>query len=54
MKKKQLSRFIIGVVATVLLNVLAAQYFFRIDLTADKRYTISDATIGVLETTKFS
>lgn len=33
----------------ILLNVLASEFFFRIDLTQDKRFTISDATIDVLE-----
>lgn len=42
-------QFFISIVLIVALNVLASQYFFRIDLTEDKRYTISDATIQVLE-----
>jgi ABC-2 type transport system permease protein len=49
MKKKHLLQFFIGLVGIVLLNIVAAQYFFRIDLTEDKRYTISEATEQILE-----
>lgn len=34
----------IGLLVIGLLNILAGQYFFRIDLTEEKRYTITDAT----------
>jgi len=33
----------------VLLNILAKRYFYRIDLTEDNRYTLSDATKNILE-----
>jgi len=33
----------------VLLNILANRYFYRIDLTEDNRYTLSDATKDILE-----
>ncbi|MDJ1506524.1 gliding motility-associated ABC transporter substrate-binding protein GldG [Xanthocytophaga agilis] len=49
MKKKQLIRFFIGIGAIVLLNFLANQFFFRIDLTEDQRYTIAPATERLLE-----
>jgi ABC-2 type transport system permease protein len=49
MKKKHLSQFFIGLILIVLVNMLAARYFFRVDLTEDQRYTISDATIDVLD-----
>lgn len=35
--------------AGVLLNLLAQRYKFRIDLTADKRYTLDKATLGLLQ-----
>jgi gliding-associated putative ABC transporter substrate-binding component GldG len=38
---------VIGIV--VLLNLLAVNYFARLDLTEDKRYTLSDATEDLLE-----
>jgi ABC-2 type transport system permease protein len=37
-----------GLVLALLLNMLAADYFFRIDLTEDQRYTISDQTKSLL------
>jgi ABC-2 type transport system permease protein len=37
-----------GIVLLVLLNVLASAYFFRIDLTEEKRYTIKPATKQLL------
>ncbi|MDJ1483374.1 gliding motility-associated ABC transporter substrate-binding protein GldG [Cytophagaceae bacterium YF14B1] len=49
MKKKQLIRFFIGIGVIVLLNFLANQFFFRIDLTEDQRYTIAPATERLLE-----
>ncbi len=33
----------------VLVNILGSFRFFRIDLTAEKRYTLSDATVALLE-----
>lgn len=39
---------IVGTVA--LLNILAGKYFFRLDFTEDKRYTLSDATKDIIET----
>jgi len=41
-------RFIGWVAVIVLLNLLAANYFLRLDLTADKRYTISPITKQLL------
>jgi gliding-associated putative ABC transporter substrate-binding component GldG len=49
MKRKNLLYFFIGLGVLVVLNVLAAQFFFRVDLTEDKRYTISPATRRLLE-----
>ncbi|QHT69356.1 gliding motility-associated ABC transporter substrate-binding protein GldG [Rhodocytophaga rosea] len=49
MKKKQLLQFGIGIGIIILLNIAATQLFFRIDLTEDKRYSISPATEQILE-----
>lgn len=42
-------RFGIGVVLIILLNIIANQYFFRIDLTEENRYSITEATKETLE-----
>ena len=48
MKKNTTSiLLIIGIV--VLVNVLAKQFFFRLDLTEDKQYTLSNATKNILK-----
>lgn len=49
MKKKHWLQFALGILVIVGVNILAAQFFFRIDLTEDKRYTISAATEQILE-----
>ena len=41
--------FIGGVAIIIFINIIAQQFFFRIDLTEDKRYTVSDATQAMLE-----
>jgi len=41
-------RFIAWVAGIILLNVLAASFFFRLDLTEDKRYTIAPVTRQML------
>lgn len=46
--KSGFSRIILVVAALVALNVLSAFLFFRVDLTAEKRYTLSDATLNLL------
>jgi ABC-2 type transport system permease protein len=38
----------VGLAFIALLNILSSRYFFRIDLTEEKRYTISDATKQML------
>jgi gliding-associated putative ABC transporter substrate-binding component GldG len=40
---------LIGIVLVIIVNQLVNRHFFRIDLTEEKRYTISDATIDLLE-----
>ena len=51
--KKSLYRFIfLLIVIIVLVNVASDSYFFRLDFTGDKRYTLSDATINILKSIK--
>ena len=45
---RDLSKLAIGIVGLFLLNVLAQQFFFRIDLTEEKRYSIMEATQSLL------
>ncbi|WP_017731860.1 gliding motility-associated ABC transporter substrate-binding protein GldG [Nafulsella turpanensis] len=47
-KIESLLRFGIVIMLLLIANVLARDYFFRIDLTEDKRYTITDATKNLL------
>lgn len=48
-KIEDLLRFGIGFVLLLILNVWAADHFFRLDLTEDKRYSITPATKGLLQ-----
>jgi gliding-associated putative ABC transporter substrate-binding component GldG len=51
--KKSLLKFILLVTGIlVLVNVVSDSYFFRLDFTADKRYTLSDATKDILKNVK--
>jgi len=45
---KGISIFGLGLLFLFFLNLFAQQYFFRLDLTEEKRYTISDATRQML------
>ncbi|WP_187263646.1 gliding motility-associated ABC transporter substrate-binding protein GldG [Pontibacter beigongshangensis] len=47
-RSRDIIRFLLWVGGIILLNVLAATYFFRIDLTEDKRYTIAPVTKQML------
>lgn len=47
-RSSDIIRFIVWMAAIILLNVLAATYFFRLDLTEDKRYTIAPVTKQML------
>ena len=51
MKKRgiALTEFVLTVAILLLVNIIASQYFFRIDLTEDKRYTIAPATKKILK-----
>lgn len=48
-KKRDLFRFGIFVAILVLLNFIGSLKFFRLDLTSEKRYSLSDATVQLLE-----
>ena len=48
-KYRDLIRYAMALVGLVLLNVAAARYFFRVDLTQDQRYTLNPATRQLLE-----
>ena len=47
-KIESLLRFVIIVMLLLICNVLAQDYFFRLDLTEDQRYTITEATENLL------
>ena len=48
-KKSVLTYILIVAGILVLLNILAGRFFFRLDFTQDKRYTLSDATKDLLK-----
>lgn len=47
-KKKAITRFLVLTGILILLNILLANQYFRLDLTEDKRYTIAPATKQLL------
>src|SRR5210317_1597036 len=47
-RKVQTTLFLI-IAILILVNILSTRYFFRIDLTADQRYSLSEATVNILE-----
>ena len=47
-RKVQTTLFLI-IAILILVNIISTRYFFRIDLTEDQRYSLSDATINILE-----
>ncbi|WP_262920586.1 Gldg family protein [Hymenobacter sp. 5516J-16] len=47
-KRRDLTRFALALVGLLLLNFLAGLFFFRLDLTEEKRYTMSGATRQLL------
>ncbi|MCB2379149.1 gliding motility-associated ABC transporter substrate-binding protein GldG [Hymenobacter sp. BT635] len=51
-KRRDLLRFLAVIGALLLLNFLAQQFFFRLDLTQEKRYTMAPATKQLLSTLK--
>lgn len=53
MKKKSIVNYVLLVTAVlILVNLLADRFFVRLDFTADKRYTLSDATRNIVGSLK--
>lgn len=54
MKKRSIDivEFLLWLGIIILINIIVSQYFFRIDLTEDKRYTISETSKEILENVK--
>ena len=48
-KRLNLIQLLIGLAVIILLNVIAKYAFFRLDLTQEKRYTLSPLTIKMLK-----
>lgn len=48
-RQRDLLKFAAWIIALILLNVAAANWFFRLDLTEDKRYTIAPVTKQMLQ-----
>ena len=49
LKKQNIIQLIVALIVILLINYIASNAFFRLDLTADKRYTLSDATEEILD-----
>src|SRR5215218_440951 len=47
-KKRDIIRFLIAASILLVANILLANYFFRLDLTEDKRYSIAQETKQLL------
>ena len=48
-KSKIRTTLFLALAIIVLINIISTRYFFRIDLTEDQRYSLSDATINILK-----
>ncbi|MEM7550216.1 MAG: Gldg family protein [Bacteroidota bacterium] len=48
-KSKIISQIVILTIIIVVINLISNQLYFRLDFTADQRYTLSDATIDILK-----
>ena len=44
------NRLLLAIGIIILLNILSARFWARLDFTADKRYTLSNATLNILQT----
>ncbi|SHK77610.1 gliding motility-associated ABC transporter substrate-binding protein GldG [Hymenobacter psychrotolerans] len=51
-KRRDLTRFFVVIGLLLLFNFLGQQFFFRLDLTEEKRYTMSGATKALLQNLK--
>ena len=48
-KQETYSRLALNICILILTNVLASMLFFRLDLTTDKRHSLSDASKEILQ-----
>ena len=48
-KQGAIISIIVTVIAVIVLNVVASYFFFRVDLTKDKRHSLSKSTIELLK-----
>ncbi len=48
-KRKDLVAFVLIVASVIVLNIIGSLEFFRLDLTSEKRYSLSDVTIDLIE-----
>jgi len=48
-RKRSLTKFFIGFAVLIIINILGTFGFFRLDLTQEKRYTLSDQTISLVK-----
>lgn len=51
-KKRQLKVLLFTLVVLIVLNVVGTQFFYRFDLTQDKRYTLSPTSLKILKEVK--
>lgn len=49
MKSQKVIQYLLGIGILILLNLLASAYFFRVDLTQEKRYSLSDYSKETLD-----
>ncbi|HAF30758.1 MAG TPA: gliding motility-associated ABC transporter substrate-binding protein GldG [Bacteroidales bacterium] len=49
LKKQNIIQLIVALAIVMLVNYISSNTYFRLDLTADKRYTLSDATHEILD-----
>ena len=47
--KKNTTSILLIVGILIIFNLLSVQYYFRIDLTEDKQYTLSESTKNIME-----
>jgi ABC-2 type transport system permease protein len=48
-KFSDITYFLVGIAVIILINIVVSNFFFRLDLTEEKRYTMSESTISMLE-----
>lgn len=48
-RERSLIQLFVGIAVIFLINLIASQIYLRFDLTEEKRYTLSDATVQMLE-----